>query len=339
MLTPSGKFCAAQKYVYDKACRALYALRKALKCVSELSVNTQLKLFESVIKPILLYGSEVWGAYLYKFKINIQSLYVMLRDVNSLMEKLHSKICKYILQLHKSANHYAIRCELGRYPLFINVICRILNYYINICERSEDSVVKIALKLHESNSCSWYTFVNYIVQILGLNLKELTKSGIKRIKNSIFNKLFKLSQDIYFAKLVDYNKLKLYASIKTKPCKEKYLHLVNDSSSRKVLSQLRLSCHKFPIETGRYHNIQSSERLCKLCNMSIGSEQHCIIECFHPTLFNIRNNFLKEIFKINKELCKLPRYCLFKYILLFSDQTIILPCTKYISEIFNAYPK
>ena len=92
----------------------------------------------------------------------------------------------------------------------------------------------------------------------------LTKHGIKRSKDSIFNKLFKLSQDIYFAKLLDYNKLNMYASIKTKPCKEKYLHLVNDSPSRKLISQLRLSCHNFPIETGRYNNIQPSERICKL---------------------------------------------------------------------------
>lgn len=339
VLTPSGKFQATQRYLYDKACRALIAQRTALKGFCDISVNTELKLFESVIKPVLLYGAEVWGAYMYKFKNNFQSLNLMLSDVQSLMEKLHSRICKYILKVNKSTHNFAARLELGRYPLFINIVCKILNYYINICERSETSVVKIALKLHKSNKlCSWYSFIKFIIEILGLDIKKITKCGIKQSKNSVFNKLNKISEDIFLKKVQDCNKLKLFSSIKTKAGKEKYLKIISNPYDRKAITQIRLSCHKFPIETGRYLQIPNSERFCKLCKLTLGTELHCLLECFHPILSDMRNKYLNEIFNINQEFSKLPRQYLIKYILLFTDETIIFPSVKYIQNVMQVYP-
>lgn len=336
MLTPSGKFTATQKYVYDKACRAVYSLRAALKGVLELTVNAQIKLFDSVIKPILLYGSEVWGAYVFKIHDNIQSLHNIIQNVTTLMEKVHSKMCKYILQVHKSASNYAVRCELGRLPLFINVACRILKYYINICDRKESSIVKTVFKLHESNASSWYTFIKSIVKHLGLNLNTMTAYSIKSSKNSVYNKLCKISQELYIKNLSEYSKLSLYASIKTKHCKEKYLNCIHDVRVRKSVSQLRLSCHKLPIETGRYKGIEACNRFCTMCNMYVGTEQHCLIECLHPTITAIRTKFLTKIFQINSQLKQLNRTSLFKYILLFTDLSINQECAFYVNEVFNA---
>lgn len=43
----------------DKAKRAFYAIKKSIQI--ELPVTTWLKIFQSIIEPIALYGSEVWG--------------------------------------------------------------------------------------------------------------------------------------------------------------------------------------------------------------------------------------------------------------------------------------
>jgi hypothetical protein len=58
ILTPSGKFKAMLKYVYDKANKALFMLRSKLACLP------YIKVFDTVIIPKLLYGAEVWGAYI-----------------------------------------------------------------------------------------------------------------------------------------------------------------------------------------------------------------------------------------------------------------------------------
>ena len=47
-----------------------------------LSVKIKLDLFDKMVKPILLYGSEVWGF-----------------SNNDIIEKVHLKICKLLLHL------------------------------------------------------------------------------------------------------------------------------------------------------------------------------------------------------------------------------------------------
>jgi hypothetical protein len=331
ILTPSGKFRAMQKYLYNKACKALYSLRSALRGCTYMSVNTQLKLFDVMIKPILLYGSDVWGAYMYKYKNNKCSLNCIIKNVNTWMEKVHSKICKYVLRVHKNTNNFAVRCELGRYPLFVNIISRMINYYNNICMRNEFSLVHKALEIHKSTDESWFSFLKYIVQILGFNINYFCK-------DSVCKKLICLSNDIFIKKLNDYNSLKLYSSIKCQVNQEKYLSLVKNEMYRQSVTRVRLSCHNFPIQTGRYNNVEEKQRICTKCNINIGTEYHCIMECFNPNIAIVRNNFLLNMYDINPSLRKLNRLNLFKYMILCTDTTILYETSKFIHEIVkNVY--
>jgi hypothetical protein len=337
MLTPSGSFKATQTYLYDKACKALMSLRTVLSRVPDLSVNAQFKLFDTMIKPILLYGSEIWGAYMYKFANNIGSLECMLRNVNVLIEKLHSKFCKLVLHVHRTASNYGVRCDLGRYPLFISIVCRVLKYYMNVSNRKDDSLVKGILQLNMSNKESWFSFIQYIIDILGFNINSFNKCNITTGNNSVSNKLIKLSQNIYLNELKSSSKLKLLASIKNNFRKEPYLKLITDASTRKVITQIRISCHKFAIETGRHHGLKVENRICKMCKASVGTEQHVLMECFHQDCSSKRNMYLSKIFNINKNLYSLSRSSLFQYIMLFSDISIIKESAEYFKEIVQLY--
>jgi hypothetical protein len=70
------------------------------------------KIFDSIISPILLYNSEVWGAYLKN-------------DFNKWdklpTEKIHLRFCKIYLGVGKKATNIASRGELGKFPLLINI--------------------------------------------------------------------------------------------------------------------------------------------------------------------------------------------------------------------------
>ena len=293
-----------------------------------------MKIFDSVIKPILLYGSDVWGAYLYKSIYQHNSIQNALNDVAGLIEKLHSKFCKQVLRVHKRTSNFAVRFELGRLPLFVNIVCRILKYFVNICKRDPSSVVNIALKLHKMYDNSWFAFVKSIVNILGCDVNNLTTGMIKGNKNSVYTKLKAATQVVYQSKIAECNKLALYSSIKSNLNMEPYLSLL-DPNLRKSVSQIRLSCHKLPIETGRYLNIPRQDRLCTFCKYTVGSEKHYLMECFHPSLANLRNQFLTNIFKINPFLQSLPRDCLFKYILCFTDKSIIDITAKYVNNVLR----
>ena len=64
---------------------------------------------------------------------------------------------------------------------------------------------------------------------------------------------------------------------------EKYLlHQIPDKH-RIALTKLRVSCHKFAIEMGRYHQpvaLPVNQRLCSICNIT-EDEIHLVSDCVH----------------------------------------------------------
>jgi hypothetical protein len=62
-LNSNGTFTLAQKQLSEKALHALGSIRRHLN-LHYLNPKLAIKIFESIISPILLYNSEIWGAYL-----------------------------------------------------------------------------------------------------------------------------------------------------------------------------------------------------------------------------------------------------------------------------------
>lgn len=221
MLTPSGKFTATVKYLYDKACKAFFILKSKYKMFPCLSIKTQVKLFDTMIVPILLYGSEVWGAYL----IKSHTVQNYIQDHKNLIEKLHTKFCKQTLGVHKRACNDAVRLELGRLPLFGNIICRVLKYYIGMEKHKDSSIAKIALNVHKNLKNSWFAFVKNVVEYFDFSLNNLSKCNIKGSSVTVFEKFKNIVHNNYLSKIADSSKLKLYSQIKRSVIRESYLNL------------------------------------------------------------------------------------------------------------------
>jgi len=81
-----------------------------------LSVECQLELFDKIVKPILLYGSEIW-----RFSKNIDCL-----------EKIQLRFCKLLLKLKSSTPKYMIYGELGRFPIEIDIKIRMMSFWARL---------------------------------------------------------------------------------------------------------------------------------------------------------------------------------------------------------------
>jgi hypothetical protein len=94
----SGSFSPAQKELYSKALKGYYKLRRDFISFGP-NVKNSIHVFDHTIKPILLYGSEVWG-YFNPFKKRLQSNDLVLDQIylNLEIEKLHIKFSKYVLE-------------------------------------------------------------------------------------------------------------------------------------------------------------------------------------------------------------------------------------------------
>ena len=113
----SGIFNFVQDDIYKKASKASFKLTKLVSS-SEPSINTSLHLFDHLIKPIVLYGSEIWGM----FKTNSSAC---MRDdgfafqnifKNNITDKAQTRYLKYILGVNKYSSNMAVLSETGRYP-------------------------------------------------------------------------------------------------------------------------------------------------------------------------------------------------------------------------------
>ena len=78
-------------------------------------IDLQLKLFESTIVPILIYGSEIWGF-----------------GNNQIIEQVQLNALRDILRVRKSTPLSMIYGELGIYPLDIKIKTRMLNFWASL---------------------------------------------------------------------------------------------------------------------------------------------------------------------------------------------------------------
>ena len=118
----NGNFTLAQKQLSEKALHALGSIRRHLN-LHHLNPKLAIKIFQNIVSPILLYNSEVWGAYLK----NDQK-----RWDNSTTEKAHRRFCKLYLGVGKKASNMASRAELGKFPLQITIYKRLFKYITHI---------------------------------------------------------------------------------------------------------------------------------------------------------------------------------------------------------------
>ena len=86
----------------------------------------------------------------------------------------------------------------------------------------------------------------------------------------------------------------IYHKIKTNSSSLAYIDLTRKNPSRKTIVKLRISSHKFWIETGRYDHIARDGRLCSLCNCNrIEDENHFLLDC--PSFSSIIQMFFSKL--------------------------------------------
>ena len=105
----TGCFNIAQNKLYKKALKALFSVNSKTN-LSHIKPNMAIKLFNTLVKPIALYGCEIWGMDILKLlKGNLNLL------DRTFSEKLLNKFCKMTLGVGKI--NCAVRNELCMLPM------------------------------------------------------------------------------------------------------------------------------------------------------------------------------------------------------------------------------
>ena len=123
LLNYNGKFNVTQKHIAAQGKKCLFGLMKEVK-KHNFNVATTLSLFDTYVKPVLNYCSEIWG-------------YIKAQDV----EKIHTMFIKRLLGVKRSASNDMIYCETGRLPLIVNRKFNMLKYWLKLT-RTENCILK-----------------------------------------------------------------------------------------------------------------------------------------------------------------------------------------------------
>jgi hypothetical protein len=158
----NGNFCTAQKKLIDLANKALYALYRKIRNLA-IPIDLQLKLFDLLITPILVYSCEVWG-----FE-NKQGI-----------EKMHLQYCKRILNLRSSTPNFMVYGKIGRFPV------EIINTFWNNMLCNNNKLLKLPIKtgrwaniLKQNRKCHLCNLeMNFIIYLF-VHIHKLVKSSTK----------------------------------------------------------------------------------------------------------------------------------------------------------------
>ena len=283
----SNIFTDAYTHIANQARKAMFKVLKDTKSIGVLPPDVALKLFDSLVLPILEYSSEIW------FRN---------KEINEI-ESIQIKFIKTILGVHGNTSNLAVLGETGRFPLVIRQKVKSLKYWSKILTLPDHSLVKkmyfILYDLNEAGYQTWCT-----------NIEEMLCQSDLKVKwdqQHCDNNTIKYFNDVLQQKYVNYwyesindnilhPKLRTYCQFKKLFCMEPYLLNITDFKLRRQLSKFRLSNHNLHIEKGRHVKPKTpvEERLRNICKrILIEDEFHFICVCEQYT--DLRDYFFNKI--------------------------------------------
>ena len=277
LMTPSGVISHGLSDLKDRAIRAYYKLKQKLGYLFRQNVNMTLFLYNSLVRPILLYASDFWGC--------------IKMPLNNPIETAHMRFCKDLLGVQKQTTNIGVLLELGEVPLTVLAQNNCIKNYSRITIRKQANEVLTNLSQNIFCNQSWFSITKH----------TLDSTGIEQTDSIICKYILGRLSDVFHQKAhVDINrensKLRTYSKIKTKLGMEQYLTFPIKVKERISLTKLRLSNHTLMIETGRHLKLELPQRCCPFCTNVIETEQHFILDC--KTYSNIREEHFHEILHI-----------------------------------------
>ena len=271
-----------------------------------------LSLFDSLIKPILLYGSDFWGC--------------LKMPKNNPVENMFVKFSKALLGVQKQTSNIGTNLELGAVPIMFYGIKNCIKNWHRIHKKKEAN--SILLSVHEmavENNLPWPTLTKQTLDSIGIS----TENEINNIQRATLEKM----KDIYYQNSFEEinsegSKLRTYARLKHETKFEDYLSCVENIMDRTALTKFRLSNHELMIEKGRHQGLEENQRICPTCRNEIETEQHFLITC---TTYQVhREKLMEDVANISTTFTEMDENE--KFVFLINEPCVSKLIGKYLSK-------
>lgn len=280
IVTPSGEIGTGLKDLKDRALRALAKLKNKLGISFRKHPLITLKLFKSLVEPILLYASDFWG--------------ILKMPINNPVENLFMSFCKQLLGVQQQTTNVGVLLELGQIPMVILAQKNAIKNWVRITTNTECNNNMIN-SYHTSVLENLPWFLNMEHKLSEIGMREQFLSHDKDTHLKAFQRMTDIFHQEAFSDIQRNNsKLRTYSLLKLESGFENYLCDIKSIKERTALTKFRLSNHMLMIEKGRHikPKLDESKRVCPFCLNCVENEIHFLLKC--KEYQNLRNELLVE---------------------------------------------
>ena len=199
----------------------MYALFKKIRNVA-LPIDLQLKLFDSLVSPILLYSCEIWGY-----------------ENTKIIETIQLHFCKKILNVRSSTPNYMVYGELGRFPMEVEINLRLILFWHKLItgkNKLSGIVYSLMLQLQLSNrtELKWLSHIKTVLENTGFSNLWMHQYTCTFNRNYLKYILKRRLQDQFiqkwFQEISNSSRGETYSIFKTEWSLEPYLLKLNNTT-------------------------------------------------------------------------------------------------------------
>ena len=215
VISYTGNLNLCKTNLMEKGRKAWFKIKKTLSLDNSCSVLE--KLFDTLVAPVILYGSEVWG---------ISNTF---RDSDP-YESLHLKFIKEILGVHYKTSNMACIAETNRSPLHLKVQINILKFLIHILNSTDSLVYDIFMNVKHNSI--WLSHIKNMLNNLGFSHLNFNLNNIEIYLTRIELRLKDQTKQIINSSLAANEKLSFFRKIHTPSKRSPYLDILKTKSER-----------------------------------------------------------------------------------------------------------
>ena len=287
-------FSKTAKAVAKSAHRALGLIIAKAKSFGGLPYNVFYKLYESIVCPVIMYGAPIWGT-----------------ECFSCIQAVHNRAARYFLNVGKYTPVAAVNGDTAWYPMECRLWKSVLNHWcrlVNMDNNRLNKQVFIWCDLKSNNSCRNWNF-RVRKQFQKYNVQENYQISYPINSSFICSLIVDKIYDDYVQKWHSDlnrtsarrgsggNKLRTYKQMKNEFHVEPYCLEILSRKHRGALAKFRSGTAPIKVETGRYQNLDLSERVCFHCTSCIEDEEHVLMVC--PVYDDLRLSLISEALLVN----------------------------------------
>ena len=139
----SGSTIAVVTNLINQARKAWFSIKYYLSSSKNKNTNTYLTLFDTQIKPIILYACEAWAD---SIKGNIDDVTILTKNK---LEIFQISIFKQILGVSRKTTNLAILLDLGRYPISTYMHYQAIKYFSRLSSINSERLLYEAYNLEK----------------------------------------------------------------------------------------------------------------------------------------------------------------------------------------------